>query len=212
MRRAAVIVGMVLVVYLAFGLPAVQAQETQWVRGTVTAIAGDTITVKVAGQDMTFAVDKNKTRVVAPGGGTAQRKAEQKGEGGVEITQLLKVGEGVEVRYTDTGTAKHATEIHGGIAKTAMEQSPQGKNVRGKVTAVANDKLTVNAAGKDYEFTIDSKTRPVGTGLGTKTAELKKAGKTPTLPDFIATGDTVLVSAGPDMKATEVRVIAKAKK
>jgi preprotein translocase subunit YajC len=211
MRRVAVIVGIALAVCLALGLPTAQAQETAWVRGTVAAIAGDTITVKVGTQDMTFNVDKS-TRVIARGAGTAEKQAEQKGAEGVKIGALLKVGEGVEVHYKDMGTTKMASEIRGGISNATMAQGHEGKNVRGKVTAVANDKLTVNADGKDYEFTVDSKTRPVGTGLGTKTAELKKMGKTPTFTDFIAVGDTVLVSAGPDMKATEVRIVTKATK
>ncbi len=210
MRRVAVIVGVALAVFLTLGLPTAQAQERSFVRGTVTAIAGDTITVKVAGEDMTFNVDKN-TNVIAKGAGTKQKQAEQTGEG-PKLGDLLKVGEGVEVHYRESGGTKMATEIRGNLSKATVEQQAQGKSVRGKVTAAANDKVTVNSGGKDYEFTVDSKTNVIGRGASTKTAQLKKEGKTPTFTDFVGVGDSVVVSAGPDMKATEVRVTAKATK
>ncbi len=211
MRRVAVILGTALAFCLVMGLPTAQAQQTAFVRGTLTAMAGDTITVKVGNEDMTFSVDKS-TRVIAPGGATKQKKAEEKGAEGAKIGDILKVGEGVEVHYKETGTTKYATEIRGGITKTTMQQAPKGTSVRGKVTAVASDKITVNDGTKDYEFAVDSNTRPVGTGMGTKATEFKKLGKAATLPDFIGVGDTVIVNAGADMKAHEVRLVTRAKK
>ena len=65
-------------VLLAAAPPAAMAQATKTVRGSVTAVGNDSITVKVAGKDMTFGVDAT-TRVVTPGGSTAARAARAEG-------------------------------------------------------------------------------------------------------------------------------------
>ena len=59
-------------------------------------------------------------------------------------------------------------------------------------------------AGKDAEwtFTIDKDTKVVGKGASTKTAEMKKEGKTTTITDFVKEGDQVRVSYH-DMGATK---------
>jgi hypothetical protein len=54
------------------------AQETRSARGTVTAVAGDSITVKAADRELKFMVDP-KTVLMASGAGTADRKAEAAG-------------------------------------------------------------------------------------------------------------------------------------
>src|SRR5689334_10790073 len=98
------------------------------------------------------------------------------------------------------------------IAPTAHAQSKQsGKamNASGAVKSVSGSSLVVTAAGgKDMTFSIDSSTKFVGKGLGTKS----KGGKlTPT--DAVHEGDHVSVSyhdVGGTMHAASVRVTAKA--
>ena len=92
---------------------------------------------------------------------------------------------------------------HAGQDKKA---APKAMTVTGSVTAVSGTALTVKGkeAGKDAEwtFTIDKDTKVVGKGASTKTAEMKKEGKTTTITDFVKEGDQVRVSYH-DMGATK---------
>ncbi len=216
MRRVLVLVGIALVGYLLIAPPAAQAQESKWVRGTVTSLSGDQLVVKVGGQDMTFTVDKS-TEVIARGGGTAAREAKAKGEAGAKLGDILKPGEGVEVHYTTEGTTNKATMIRGGISNTAMkaEGETEGKSVTGDVKAVTADKITVSAEGKEYEFAADPKIRVVGVGAGTMAREMKQKGQKPSLTEFLSDGDHVMVSytdKGGTPQASEIRILRKAAK
>jgi len=184
------------------------AQESHS-RGTLTAMTADSITVKVANTDMKFGVDE-KTTVQAPGGGTKSRAAAAAGKAGPKLADVLKVGDAVEVTYTDA--TKHATMIRkvstpgtGGVpAKTAM----------GTVTAVSSSSITIEGtAGGTSKFTqtyaVDSGTHVVARG-----ATKSLAGGGP-ITNAVGKGDKVSVSfddAGGSLKATEVRVTAKAPK
>lgn len=85
----------------------------------------------------------------------------------------------------------------------------KSKTTSGIVKAVSGNALTVTAAdGKDVTFTIDSSTKFVGRGLGTKS----KAG-TLTATDAVGAGDKVSVAyhdMGGTMHAASVRVTSKA--
>ena len=70
MRRM-VVTSSVLALLASLVVP-VYAQDTKSARGTVTAIAGDTVTVKAGMQELKLMVDA-KTTVVTEGGGTAPR-------------------------------------------------------------------------------------------------------------------------------------------
>ena len=78
--------------------------QTKTVRGSVTNVGANTITVNVTGKDMTFNVD-TKTTVVARGASTKSRQAQAAGKTGPGITDVLKAGEAVEVVY-------HEKEMH----------------------------------------------------------------------------------------------------
>lgn len=85
------------------------AAKTLTAVGTVSAVANDSLTVKAKAGEMTFAVD-NDTRVIGRGMGT--KSAELKGEKKPSvITEYVKVGDTVTVRYHDTGTTKHAASV-----------------------------------------------------------------------------------------------------
>jgi hypothetical protein len=86
----------------------VTAQESKS-RGTLTAMAADSITVKVAQTEMKFAVD-SKTVVEAPGGGTKSRAAQAAGQAGPKLSDVLKVGDPVEVSYTRREAARRRSE------------------------------------------------------------------------------------------------------
>ena len=80
-------------------------------KGTVSAVAADTITVKVSGKDMTFSVDA-KTNVVAKGAGTATKEAKKEGMKGAKFADIVKVGDEVDVAYKDVSGKNVASSVH----------------------------------------------------------------------------------------------------
>lgn len=209
-RMAAVTVGAFVAVLLAYATAG--AQGTKTVRGEVTSTAPDSITVKVGDRDMTFKVDAT-TKVTARGGSTATREARAEGKSGAAITDIVKAGQGVEVAYHEAGM--HAASIR--VLPTVPPPPPPAgsskeMNASGVVTAVSNSSLTIKAKGGESTFTIDDKTKVVGTGMGTKARTLKEAGAKPVLTEFVQTGDTVGVwytEAAGTKRASEVRVTRK---
>jgi hypothetical protein len=211
MRRVLGVIGTAAIVLLVLTL-AVGAQQ-KWVRGTVTAMAGDTITVKVGAADMTFTVDA-ATRVVGTGAGTADKKKREQGSA-PKLSDLVKVGDGVEVHYTAKGTANYANTIRRGVAPTEMKAAESGRSISGEVKDVSVTALTVTADGKDHAFTVDANTKAVGTGAGTITRKKQAAGEKTVLTDFVGKGDDVIVTyqdKGGAMVATEIRITRKAAK
>ena len=214
MRHVVAVALFALVVSLVFA-PVASAQ-TKWVKGTVVSAAGDTVVVNAAGKDMTFKVDKS-TELTARGAGTAQREAERQGAAGVKLMDFVKPGVGVEVQYKDVGGVLMATEIHSGIIvkEGAVSEEETGGSVRGTITALAGNSITVKGADKDWTFSVDPKTAVVGTGLGTITRKFKEQGKSPTITDLLSVNDKVVVNfkdATGTIRASEIRVTAKAPK
>lgn len=214
MRRIVVVVGSL----LAFGGPlafASSAQDTKSARGTVTALAADTLTVRAGTEELKFMVD-TKTVVVATGGGTAERAAAAKGSPGPTLTQLIKVGDAVEVAYRDSGGMRHATNVRrtsspgaGGGSTSDQRAAAKSETASGTVTALSNTSMTISgSSGGGVTFTqtyaIDTDTTVVGTGAGTASAKGKV-----TIADLVKKGDHVTVTfvpSGTTIRATEVRV------
>lgn len=197
--------------------PAALAQDTKWVRGTVTAVSGSSITVKAKGKDYTFAIDKT-TEVEAPGAGTKTRAAQKAGEGGISVADAIKVGTGAEVRYHDQGGTLHAARIRGGLAPadgSTSEDTPKSTSASGTVSAISNDSLTLTSGSNSLTFAIDKNTKIIGEGVGTLSRKLKEAGKGMTATDAIVVGDAVHVSyhESAGMKtATSINITRKAAK
>jgi hypothetical protein len=85
------------------------ASKTMSAMGTVTAVAPDSVTVKTKDGEVTLAVD-SKTAVT--GHGASHKSAAMKGENKpTQITDFVKVGDQVAVKYHDMGTTKHAASI-----------------------------------------------------------------------------------------------------
>ena len=191
-------------------LPALAGAQEQKTRGTLSAIAADSITVKVAQTEMKFTVDE-KTSVTAPGGSTKTKQAAAAGKSGPMLSEVLKVGDAVEVSYTDAG-GRHATAIRK-VSSPGSGGVP-AKNAQGMVTAVSASSLTIQGSsgggGKfDQTFAIDSKTRVVARG-----ASSKLAGGAP-VTNVVEKGDRVAVSfeeSGGSLHATEIRVVGKGSK
>ena len=195
--------------------PQAAAQDTKTARGTVTAVAPTSVSVKAGNQEMKFSVDPN-TEVTAEGAGTATRKAAAVGKG-VTLPELIKVGEAVEVRYREMAGAMQATSIRrvsdagsGGVSTS----SPQAVTADGTVESVSGKLLTISGSGgatSKQTFVVDSSTKVVGVGAGTATAA---AGGKIAITDLVGKGDRVTVTyrkMGDALQATEVLVRTKAK-
>jgi Domain of unknown function (DUF5666) len=189
-----------------------QSTKAHTAKGTVTAMAADSVTVKVANTDMTFMVD-SKTHVVAPGAGTKARAAKQSPAGGPTLAEVIKVGQPVSVSYHDMGGKLHAASITAISSAAAEPAAP--KSSRGTVESVSATSMTIHGSSGSgakftQTFTVDANTKVIGTGAGTKTQGAKVA-----ITDLVANGDTVAVSyheMGTTLHAADVRVTAKAAK
>jgi len=99
--------------------------------------------------------------------------------------------------------------VVGWVASPAFAQG-KAKKSSGTVKAVSADSLTVTAGAKEMMFSIDSATKVVAAGAGTKSAA--QGGKL-MITDAVHTGDRVTVSyhdMSGKMHAAEVRVTSKA--
>lgn len=214
MRRVSRVLSIAAAV-LALSAAASAAPET-WARGTITAMGPDSITLDVKGEAMTFKV-ATTTDVIARGAGTKAREAARATGEKPKMSDLLKVGDQVEVRYTESGGAMLAEVIRGGITAPAMTSAEAekgaSKKIEGVVTAVTNTSISLKPAdGTEWTFIADQKLRVVGKGLGTMKKEMAVKSEKVTLTDAVAVGDTVEVTykVMGDMKhASAVSVIKK---
>ena len=201
-------------VLLAAAPPAAMAQGTKTVKGSVTAVGADSITVKVGGKDMTFAVDA-KTHVVAPGGSTKTREAKAEGKAGPMLTDVVKTGQAVEVSYHEQGmhaaTIQRITEVPA-TATAGAAPAPKAQTASGVVSAVTGSSLTIKGKAGDVTFTVDPKTTVSGTGVGTAARKMGEAGAEPKISDLVHEGDGVSVTYH-DMDGTKhasvVRILRK---
>jgi Domain of unknown function (DUF5666) len=207
----------------AQGAAPTKAEPTKTVAGTITSVSGSSVTVKTSTGDMTFNIDQ-KTRVIERGGSTKARAAQAEGKPGVPMTDVLKTGENVEVKYHETGM--HAASIRAlamlpGGAKAGAAASggegvpaaaPKAQTATGTVSSVSGNSLTVKAASGDMTFSVDAKTTVSGTGIGTAGRKLAAEGAKPVLSEFLKEGDTVSVTyhdtAGTN-HASVIRIVRK---
>jgi hypothetical protein len=189
--------------------------QTKTVKGKVTTVGANSITVNVAGKDMTFNVDV-KTNVVAKGGTTKTREAQSAGKTGPGIADVLKAGDPVEVAYHEkemhADTVRVVASVPSGEAPPPPPPAPKAMTATGVVSAVAGNTLTIKEKTGDATFTVDTKTVVSGRGFGSAGRKLENAGGKPTLSEFVKEGDTVSVTyveEGGAKKASNVRMVQK---
>jgi hypothetical protein len=196
------------------------AQGTKTVKGSVTAVGPSTITVNVAGKDMTFNVDA-KTTVVARGGGTKAKAAEAAGKTGPGLSEVVKVGEAVEVAYHEAGMHADTVRAIASVPppppapKAGDEQKAKPMTESGVVSAVSGNTFTIKGKTGETTFSVDPKTVVSGVGFGTAGKKITDAGGKPTLSEFVHMGDSVTVTyhdTGVAKMASNVRVTKKALK
>ena len=85
--------------------------------GTVSAVSASSLTVKGKADEWTFTID-NDTKVTGKGASTktAALKDEKKPP---VITEFVKVGDSVTVKYHDMGATKHAADVRVTASKPA---------------------------------------------------------------------------------------------
>jgi hypothetical protein len=219
MRRIVLAVPVAAVALLAWFALDATAQTTKTSRGTVTALSGDMVTVKTDSQEMKFAVDA-KTTVTVEGGATASRKADATGKSGPKLSELIQVGNPVEVTYIESGGTMRATAIRrvadAGRPASTSPSAPRTETVDGTVDSISGNTVTVSGTTGDAKFkqsiTVDSTTKIVAEGAGTAAA---KSGGKLVLSEHIGPGDRVTITyhaQGTTLHATEIRVRQRAKK
>src|SRR5262245_55356304 len=194
--------------------------QTKTVKGKLTTVGANTITVNVAGKDMTFNVD-TKTNVVARGGSTKTREAQSVGKTGPGVADVLKAGESVEVAYHEAEMHADTVRVIASVpnappppppAKADAAPKPKSMTATGVVSAVSGNSLTINEKTGTATFSVDGKTIVSGKGFGTAGRKLEDAGGKPTLGEFVKEGDTVAVTyveEGGAKKASNVRMVQK---
>jgi Domain of unknown function (DUF5666) len=196
------------------------AQDTKSARGSVTAMTGNSLSVKAGDRELKFTID-GKTVLTAEGAGTADRKAETAGKPGPKLSDFIKVGDAVEVSYHETGGTLHAANVRrissagaGGGGTTSTSES-RTETANGTVESLSGSTLTItgSTSGGTFKqsFTIDGKTRVVAAGAGTAASA---AGGKVSISDHVGVGDQVTVtytSTGTTLHADEVRVRVKKK-
>ena len=95
------IVSLVSAVVLMLGVSAFAQDKakTQSMTGAVKAISASSITVESGGKSMTFSVSSS-TKLLAKGSTAKTKEVKAKGAPGLTITDMVKVGNSVVVRYT----------------------------------------------------------------------------------------------------------------
>jgi hypothetical protein len=93
------------------------------------------------------------------------------------------------------------------LVSSSVALQAADKTVAGTVASISPDAITINARDEQVKLVVDTKTKVVGTGVGTKTAEMKKDKKTPQIIDLVKIGDVVSASYDETSKqAKEVRI------
>ena len=200
--------------HLLCGGSATFAQTAREARGTISAIGGRSLTVKVGAQDMKFTVDEHTT-VIARGAGTKATRAVAAGKTGPHLGEVLSAGQSVVVTYKDVSGALYATEIKSVTAAAAVPASANGTMTStGVVKSIGADFMRISGrsgggASFDQTFTIDSTTKLFVKGGATATAS--RGGKAP-IGEFVAAGDRVTVSyhkQGSALLASAIHVAMK---
>jgi hypothetical protein len=191
---------------------AARAGDAKIAKGTITAIGGQSLTVKVGEQDMAFKVDTN-THVQARGASTKASRLAATGKPGPHLADVLHPGQSVAVTYSDMAGSLHASAIKA-IPKAPSADANADHRSTGVVKAIGADWITINGkigGGGTFEqtFKIDPKTMVFAKGAGTAVAA--KGGKAP-FAELVASGDHVTVSyhkQGTSLLASDVHVTTK---
>ena len=193
------------------------AQETRTARGSVTAVGGDSITVKAGERELKFTVD-SKTLLTASGAGTAERKADAAGKPGPRLGDFVKAGDAVEVSYQESNMrASSIRRVNSPGPGGGSVSGDRAETANGTVDSISGSTLSISGSASSggsfkQSYAVDANTKVIA--VGASTAAAAKGGKL-VLTDFIGVGDQVTVTyrkSASGLHAEEVRVRTKGKK
>ena len=100
---------------LGVGVSAAQAKKeaakTMSVTGVVTSVSPASLAIEGKGKSvMTFTIDSS-TKLLARGSTAKTKEKKEKGAPGLSITDMVKAGTQVTVRYMKTGDTMHAMTV-----------------------------------------------------------------------------------------------------
>ena len=195
--------------------PYASAQDAKVVRGTVTSIGGNSITVKVQDREMKFAVDA-KTSIEAPGAGTKNRAAIAAGKPGPTLADVVKAGQPVAVTYFEMDGALRASKVRAiGNPSSGSDAAPAAHLSSGLVKEIGDRLITISGtsgggATFTQTFAIDERTHVLAKGAGTATHA--NGGHVP-FNRLVASGDRVTITyekVGNVLYASDVHVTTRA--
>ena len=200
------------------GWPTTQliAQETKMARGTVTALAGDSVTVKVGTQEMKFTVD-SKTHVEATGGRDGGTAGPGGRPGGSEADRRRQGGPGGRRQLHRNGRNAPCVQDPGGdqrrqLGRRSGERDENGDRHGEIGRPHVADHLWQQRRRSDVHADLHNRRDPKVVGRGAGTAAAAAGGKT-VVTDLVGNGDHVSVSyhtTGNTLHAAEIRVTSKA--
>ena len=191
------------------------AQDAKVAKGTITAIGGRSLTVKVGDRDMAFGVD-HRTLVQARGASTKATRLAASGKPGPSLSDVLQPGQTVAVTYSDMAGRLRASEIKAipkGGAIAADDSAEMYAS--GVVKATGKDWVTINGkigGGGSFEQTFKVDPKTLVFAKGASKAAAAGGGKAP-FSDLVTSGDHITVSYhkfGSALLASDVHVTMKA--
>ena len=182
--------------------------QTKEVRGAVTAISNSSMTISAGQHDMTFIIDP-ATKVEVKAAAKKSRAAGSAGNPGVTVTEFIKTGNNVLVRYKEDGAGLHALSIRPVSSAPKSSREPSDEDIKvanGTVKQVTQSHLTLESRGEDLTFAVNAETDVLARNASKTT---KAVGGKTTIADFVHDGDTVSITyldRGGAMTASQVRV------
>lgn len=194
------------IIVAVLGVTGQAGAQTKEARGTVSAVAERSITVKVAAQELTFYVDGETHLEVRRAAKELQQAKPPTAK--PNVSDFFAPADVVLIRYKDESGRHHALDIQH-VASTGSGGGSISESERiasGKVKAITSSQLTLDANGKESVFAITRDTDVLKTGA---TKATKAAGGTTTITTFVKPGDSVSISyheSAGVATASEVRV------
>jgi len=139
-------------------------------RGSVTAVSNSSLTIASGDHQMTFVID-GSTKLEVKAAAKQSRQAGQANNQGATITEYIRKGNPVLVRYQETNGANHALSVRPvSSSGEGAEAHDPVKTANGTVKTVTPSQLTLQSEGHDMTFAINGDTDVLAKGA-TKTTK-----------------------------------------
>ena len=179
-------VGITVAVLGATGQAGAQTREA---RGTISAVAERSVTVKVGAQELTFFVDHETHLEVRRAAKDLQQAKAPSAE--PNVNDYFAPGNVVLVRFQDVNGRHHALDIQrvGSTGAGGGSISEPARIATGTVKAITPSQLTLGANGGESIFAITKDTDVLKKGA---TSAAKAAGGPTPITTFVRAGDSTI--------------------